>query len=251
MVRLRSLELPSELVQLLGQVGRSLYNKTRSVALASGVEPSYFITKLFISLLHDLSSGFKFGLGVLAAFTTVGLLAVAVTGVMNSFSDGEILSAGKLNTNFNSLKAAIESIPNWSKSGSDAVFSGGNVVVNGRISSSVLGTFCGATAASVTGNMGGFTGAKALCETACGNSNAHMCTAHETLISLQLGISFPVGVFWITSPTTSANTDALDCNSWTSSSAPPNQGSAIENTSPPAQLFISFCNNPRKIACCL
>jgi hypothetical protein len=49
-------------------------------------------------------------MGMVAAFITVGLLAVAVTGVMNTFSDGETLTAGKLNTNFNSLKAAIENI---------------------------------------------------------------------------------------------------------------------------------------------
>jgi hypothetical protein len=40
---------------------------------------------------------------------------------MNSFSDGETLTAGKLNTNFNTLKTAIESLPNWSKSGTTAV----------------------------------------------------------------------------------------------------------------------------------
>jgi len=49
-------------------------------------------------------------MGMVAAFATAGLLAVAVTGVMNSFSDGETLTAGKLNTNFNSLKAAIEAV---------------------------------------------------------------------------------------------------------------------------------------------
>ncbi len=47
---------------------------------------------------------------MLAAFLTAGLLAVAVTGVMNSFSDGETLTAGKLNTNFQTLKTAIASI---------------------------------------------------------------------------------------------------------------------------------------------
>ena len=59
-----------------------------------------------------------------------GLLAVAVTGVMNTFSDRETLTAGKLNTNFNSLKAAIESLPNWTKSGTTAVYNDGNVTIN-------------------------------------------------------------------------------------------------------------------------
>jgi hypothetical protein len=49
---------------------------------------------------------------------------------MNSFSDGETLTAGKLNTNFNTLKTAIESLPNWSKSGTTAVYNDGNVTIN-------------------------------------------------------------------------------------------------------------------------
>ncbi len=208
--------------------------------------------------------GWFSGLGIASGLATAGLLAVAVTGVMNSFQDGETLTAGKLNTNFNSLKAAIESLPNWTKSGSDAVFNSGNVIinttttansanvtVNGRISSSILGVYCGITASSFTGNIGGFTSAKALCETACGNTNAHMCTAHEMIMTLQLGISLPgSGNYWITSPTTSANTDLLDCNSWTSASAAPNQGSTIFIGSP-SQLFIAFCNTSHQIACCL
>jgi microcystin-dependent protein len=68
------------------------------------------LTQFACSTLQSLSSGFKFGLGMLAAFLTAGLLAVAVTGVMNSFSDGETLTAGKLNTNFQTLKTAIASI---------------------------------------------------------------------------------------------------------------------------------------------
>ena len=74
-----------------------------------GLRDSWLYSKI-ISLFHDLSNGFKFGLGILAAFVTAGLLAVAVTGVMNSFSDGETLTAGKLNTNFQTLKTAIASI---------------------------------------------------------------------------------------------------------------------------------------------
>ena len=49
---------------------------------------------------------------------------------MNTFSDGETLTAGKWITIFNSLKAAIESLPNWTKSGTTAVYNDGNVTIN-------------------------------------------------------------------------------------------------------------------------
>ncbi len=201
-------------------------------------------------------------MGILAAFITAGLLAVAVTGVMNSFQDGETLTAGKLNTNFNSLKAAIESLPNWTKSGSDAVFSNGNVIVNtttaansavvtvnGKISSSVLGVYCGATAGLVTGNMGGYTGAKALCETACSNTNAHMCTAHEISISRQLGISISSNL-WYTSYSFGfqSGTDTIDCAGWTDGTATARGPKAYPS---PGQPGNDFCNATLPVACCL
>jgi hypothetical protein len=211
-------------------------------------------------LIKNFLAGLAIGVGIL----TSALLAVTVSGTFNTFSSGALLKSSDINANFATLKAAIESIPNWTISGSSAVYSGGNVIVNttsaansanltvsGKISSANLGLYCGITASSFTGNIGGFTSAKALCATACGNSNAHMCTAHEIIMSLQLGVSLPgSGNYWITSPTTSANTDLLDCNSWTSSSASPNQGSIISIGSP-SQLFIAYCNTSHQIACCL
>jgi len=54
-----------------------------------GLRDSWLYSKI-ISLFRDLSNGFKFGMGMVAAFVTAGLLAVAVTGVMNSFSSAEL-----------------------------------------------------------------------------------------------------------------------------------------------------------------
>ena len=224
-----------------------------------------YLKNKIVSLLHDLSSGFKFGLGMLAAFITVGLLAVAVTGVMNTFQEGETLTAGKLNTNFNSMKAAIESLPNWTKSGSDAVFSGGNVIIYGRISSSVLGVYCGNTTG--IGTSGSFTngstqgaisydgksgslGAKAACQIACGNSNAHMCTSHEISISRQLAITIDITEQRIDSGmfTIDGSNYGTDCDSWASSSSVRNS-IVINHSNGP--LWDTSCNIAKPLACCL
>ncbi len=92
------------------------------------------------------------------------------------------------------------------------------LAVNGRISSSVLGVYCGKTTGTFNGaQVGGFGGAKSLCATACDNTNAHMCTAHEISISLQLGISVPgqgwMSTFVLFDSGPNANTE---CSNWSS-----------------------------------
>jgi hypothetical protein len=57
---------------------------------------------------------------------------------------------------------------------------------NGK-SYSVGGSYCGATAAH-DGNLGGYAGAKAMCETACASPSAHICDRDELLRRLSLGI---------------------------------------------------------------
>ncbi len=54
-----------------------------------------------------------------------------------------------------------------------------------------LTTVCGATNTS-NGNLGGWEGAKAMCETTCGSPSAHMCVAAEVMMSAQLGVDFQV-----------------------------------------------------------
>jgi len=71
--------------------------------------------------------GFGIGSGIAAGLLATSIMAVTVTGVINSFNAGDSLDAAKINENFTSLRTAIESIPNWIKSGNDAVFNGGNV----------------------------------------------------------------------------------------------------------------------------
>lgn len=57
---------------------------------------------------------------------------------------------------------------------------------------------CGLTSAQ-TGNLGGWAGARALCETACASPTAHLCDASEVARSYQYGASLPAGGAWIAS----------------------------------------------------
>ncbi|MCB1173613.1 MAG: hypothetical protein KDK39_08615 [Leptospiraceae bacterium] len=56
------------------------------------------------------SKGFSVGLGFTFAISITSLLAVTISGTINLFSSGDVVSASKINENFASLKTAIESI---------------------------------------------------------------------------------------------------------------------------------------------
>lgn len=213
------------------------------------------IRSWFLKLFKSFTYGLAAGLG----FFTEAILAVSVTGTVNTFTSGQIIKSADINTNFASLKTAIENIPDWTKSGANAVFSSGGVIVNtsaaansatvtvnGRISSTTLGVYCG----TYNGlGVGGYTGAKALCITACGNSNAHMCTAHEISISRQLGISVTNGPWYSSAAfynTSSGTLNVTDCLGWTSASS--SEVGPITNT-PNGQN--NLCNAFAPVACCL
>ncbi len=214
--------------------------------------------------IHDLIrtgirafiAGIFFAIGVL----TFDLFAVTITGAINTFFSGQVVKANELNTNFSSLRTAIESIPDFTKSGINAVLSGGGLAlntsalansstltVNGRISARNLGIYCGVTSAS-NGNAGGYAAIKSSCATTCGNTNAHMCTAHEMSLARQLGVTvsepswFSSYGYWL--GTVAVN--VYDCNSWSSSS---NGQAGTINTSGGASW--QTCDNSVPIACCL
>ena len=203
------------------------------------------LSKFKNRLVKNFLSGLAIGLGIL----TSALLAVAVTGTFNTFSSGQVVKASDMNTNFVTLKTAIESIPNWTKNGTTAVYNDGNITVNGKISSANLGLYCGATASSYNGNIGGYTVAKSLCVTACGNANAHMCTAHELSLSLQQGIAAPGAGQWYSGYVQSWDgiQSTYDCSGWTSNSSS-YSGSAEGGTGNP---WSGSCNTVIKISCCL
>ncbi|HMV45490.1 MAG TPA: hypothetical protein PLP33_31400 [Leptospiraceae bacterium] len=57
-----------------------------------------------------LRGGF-ISIGFVIGIATIGLMAIAVTGTFNTFTSGTVVKASDINTNFATLKAAIESIP--------------------------------------------------------------------------------------------------------------------------------------------
>ncbi|HMY69849.1 MAG TPA: tail fiber domain-containing protein [Leptospiraceae bacterium] len=80
----------------------------------------------------DLSAfkrGISHGLGIIFTLGASALLAVAVTGTVNTFVNGSVMEASQLNTNFSSLKTAIEGITSsqWTSNGSSIYYNGGNV----------------------------------------------------------------------------------------------------------------------------
>ena len=64
-------------------------------------------------LKKSFQKGSFWGLGFVSVALVSSLVAATVTGVMNTFTSGEVLTAAKLNENFNSLKSAVDSIPSY------------------------------------------------------------------------------------------------------------------------------------------
>jgi len=211
--------------------------------------------------LKNILKQFILGASFAFGFLTFGILAVTISGTINTFATGQVIKASDINTNFASIKAALENIPDWVKSGANASYPSGGitvntstqlnsatVTVNGRISSSVLGVYCGVSSAT-NGAIGGYAAAKALCVTACGNANAHMCTSHELSISRQLGITVMANTWYssfIMNAITANINPTNDCGAWLDGSNSFN-GATYQGTSP----ATNQCGNSQSIACCL
>ncbi len=120
------------------------------------------------------------------------------------------------------------------------------LAVNGRISSSVLGVYCAKTASTYNGaQVGGYTGAKAKCETACGSTSAHMCSSHELIVSYQLGISIENGSWYSAYHCVDqAGSNICDCEGWAGTTE---KGPITTFTKP----NITNCSSALPIACCL
>ena len=212
-----------------------------------------------------LKNGILFGIGL--SFGVFISYAFAVTvSTLNTFTSGSTVSSSQINTNFTNLKTAIESIPDWIISGNDAYYSKGNVMIgrtsnpssnpklaiNGNISSSNLGTYCGRTTGTYKGaEVGGYTGAKLKCETACGDTNAHMCVGYEITMSLQQGIAIDSSV-WFSSYSRNLSdvTPIHDCIGW-SSSASSERGMISISPGSYSAAEKGLCDTAYAIACCL
>lgn len=79
--------------------------------------------------IQGIRKGISIGIGILITLATSALIAVAVTGTINTFSSGGVVDASQINTNFASLKTAVEGITSsqWTTSGTSIYYNGGNV----------------------------------------------------------------------------------------------------------------------------
>jgi hypothetical protein len=124
---------------------------------------------------------------------------------------------------------------------------GPTVISKGGKSYSVNAVYCGATAAT-NANLGGYSAAKSMCETACSSASAHVCTTEEMLRTAGLGMTLPpngwyaAGIYTLVS---SPSTVATDCYNFTSSAS----GGYVGATwaSGPTS---STCNGSYPVFCC-
>ncbi len=156
--------------------------------------------------------GVAFTLGILA--TT--LLAATLSSSLTVFSTGNVVSSSAMNGNFSAI--------------------------NSR-----LGSYCGSTAAT-TGNLGGYAAGRSLCQTACGNQAAHMCTMHEISISMQLGETIPAGWYSVYARINGSGENLLDCQGWMSNSAT-ERGPSPPGGSPHQPSLLN-CNTSVPVLCC-
>jgi hypothetical protein len=110
-------------------------------------------------------------------------------------------------------------------------------------------TYCGSTPATNGQITGGYPGARALCQTACGGSpKAHMCTNEELVRTLQTSVASSIGGWYSTGTFVGAygtGNPVADCSGWTTNStgfygAQWDVGSAS----------VSLCSLSQAILCC-
>jgi hypothetical protein len=155
----------------------------------------------------------------------------------HTFMPNDILHATDLMTDFNNLDSRVTAL--------EARLSG-----NGQYN--LDATYCGATAGT-SGNVGGYAGASALCQAACGNKlTAHVCTAPELVRSVVLGASsIPEGryasglVSFLASDNPMLPYHVDDCSAFTSS-APTDTG--LYYLAP--TYDEGYCDTSFPILCC-
>ena len=97
-----------------------------------------------INVRRDILKGIRIGFGFFLGIGFSSLFAVAVTGTFNSFTSGSLIRSADINTNFTTLKTAIESI--------DATIPPGTIVAYGGTTTPTGWLICNGSTVSRTGN---------------------------------------------------------------------------------------------------
>lgn len=110
------------------------------------------------------------------------------------------------------------------------------------------GAFCGATNL-FNGARGGYRGLKALCESTCGRTTAHVCSTQEAVSSFSIGLNVPTG--WLSGAYTAQGTPTSgydDCIGFTSASSTSNAPFWDPSV---GRVSGAFCNEVgRPFLCC-
>jgi hypothetical protein len=138
-------------------------------------------------LVGGIAVGLALGLGAWRVYAAVS--------VKTNWQPGDALKAADINSNFQTLQDAINTI-NTSIAPGAKVYA----MTNGK-KYSINATYCGATLATngaiSQGGLVGYAAAKAACETTCGSSSAHMCSGEEIVRHVSMGGTIPTGQGWI------------------------------------------------------
>jgi hypothetical protein len=197
-----------------------------------------------MKITFEISSSTTKRLLVLGISTAVVLAGTVAYAEIQTFVDGETLSAKKLNDNFAEVDARLK-----------AESTKAPVVVKNGKSYSLGATFVKATVGSPgkfqSGADTGYASAKSQCEAIVASQTAHMCTSEELTRSLQLGVAVTADGWYaagIRTNNTENNKPVDDCRSWTSSDAQA-LGSfwLVSGGGYPGQ---SWCYDNRPILCC-
>lgn len=165
----------------------------------------------------------------------------ALGAVPKTWSAGETLSHTELNANFKALDDRLAAVEAQRPLAS----------FNGK-TYSLDAIYCGATPPSL-GNLGGHTGAKAMCEFACKSPSAHMCIVSEMQRSYALGKTSVSG--WITnsygSPNNWAGIDMTDCEGWTNAVSNPGALGSVWSGGPHGYVGVAACYSATTpVLCC-
>lgn len=119
------------------------------------------------------------------------------------------------------------------------------------------GGYCGLTAATFTGSaVGGYSGAKAKCQTACGGSStAHVCSSEEMVRFGATGGTHAAATAWIATGVASVTATSLpieDCRTFTSASNNEYGVVWVWPAGAPVSGYphVVGCDLPQQVACC-
>jgi len=131
-----------------------------------------------------------------------------------------------------------------------------------NVSISLNGIYCGKSAQPTTGNLQfnnlvGYRAGKAMCEAACGDPSAHMCSAEEVQRSFQVGAltAYPTENLWYeTFVRWDTSITVNDCDGWQCGQAnrqPCNTEYAAFIQSQDRLVNYGVCSASYRVACCL